>query len=163
MQFARDALGITDDRSLTVTGGLPYHGGPGSNYTTHALAAMTETLRRDPGAHGLVTGVGMHMTSHAAALWSTRPPQRRPTPPPEPDATADTVPVTAGAEGPATVVTYSTTFNREGPDWTALICDLDDGSRCYARLDHPVEADEELVGVTVTLEAGKRGVSTAHR
>ncbi len=47
--FASDTLGITDERPLTVTGGLPYHGGPGSNYTTHALAAMTEVLRADPG------------------------------------------------------------------------------------------------------------------
>ena len=45
LQFARDALGITDDRPLTVTGGLPYHGGPGSNYATHALVAMAEALR----------------------------------------------------------------------------------------------------------------------
>ena len=44
LSFARDALGIGagDDRALTVTGGLPYHGGPGSNYDTHALAAMAE-------------------------------------------------------------------------------------------------------------------------
>ena len=76
------------DRQLTVTGGLPYHGGPGSNYTTHALAAMVEVLRRDPGSLGLVTGIGMHMTSHAAALLSTRPGEpgsaagaERPTPP----------------------------------------------------------------------------------
>jgi acetyl-CoA C-acetyltransferase len=162
LQFARDALGITDARALTVTGGLPYHGGPGSNYTTHALAAMTETLRRDPGTHGLVTGVGMNMTSHAAALWSTTPPPDAPAPPTRPEVT-DTVPVTAGAEGPAGVATFSTTFSREGPEWTALICDLPDGSRCYARLDEPAGADDDLVGATVTLEAGKRGVSTAHR
>ena len=73
------------------------------------------------------------------------------------------VPVTAGAEGPATVATFSTTYGREGPEWTALICDLPDGSRCYARLDEPVTADEDLLGGTVTLVAGARGVSTAHR
>ena len=50
LSFAADTLGTrSDDRRLTVTGGLPYHGGPGSNYATHALAAMTEVLRRDPG------------------------------------------------------------------------------------------------------------------
>ena len=163
LNFARDALGITDDRGLTVTGGLPYHGGPGSNYATHALAAMTETLRRDPGSYGLVTGVGMHMTSHAAALWSTMPPPGVPNPSPGPGAQPATVPVTAGAEGPATVATFSTTFNREGPEWTALICDLPDGSRCYARLDEPAGADDELEGTVVKLEAGDRGVSTAHR
>ena len=158
--FARDALGITDDRSLTVTGGLPYHGGPGSNYATHALAAMVETLRVDPGSHGLVTGVGMHMTSHAAALWSTTPPPTPPVATPAPDP-GPTVPVTSGAEGPATVATFSTTYGREGPEWTALICDLPDGSRAYARLDEP--AEDDLAGVPVTLEAGKRGSSTAHR
>ena len=39
--------------AVTQTGGLPYHGGPGSNYMTHALAAMVETLRRDPGSYGV--------------------------------------------------------------------------------------------------------------
>ncbi len=172
LQFARDALGITDDRSLTVTGGLPYHGGPGSNYGTHAMAAMVEVLRADPEARGLVTGVGMHMTSHAAALWSATPPPSIPVlnapsastaTGAAPDGAPHSIPVTAGAEGPATVVTFSTTYGREGPEWTALICDLPDGSRGYARLAEPAAADEDLVGATVTLVAGARGVSTAQR
>jgi acetyl-CoA C-acetyltransferase len=73
--FALDALGIKEDdgRSVTQTGGLPYHGGPGSNYMTHALAAMVETLRTDPGSYGLTTGVGMHMQKHAYGVWSTDP------------------------------------------------------------------------------------------
>ena len=53
--FALDALGIaetTPGGAVTQTGGLPYHGGPGSNYMTHSLAAMAETLRDDPGAYG---------------------------------------------------------------------------------------------------------------
>ena len=44
--FALDALGIAEAdaraAAVTVTGGLPYHGGPGSNYMTHSLAAMAE-------------------------------------------------------------------------------------------------------------------------
>jgi acetyl-CoA C-acetyltransferase len=161
LSFARDALGITDDRGLTVTGGLPYHGGPGSNYTTHALAAMAETLRRDPGTRGLVTGVGMHMASHAATLWSTRPGSFiAPEPPPLP---APTVPVEREVEGPARVATFSTVHTREGPEWTALICDLADGARCYARLEEPPADDDDLAGAAVTLTAGPRGVTTAHR
>ena len=37
-------LGLAPDttRDLTVTGGLPYFGGPGSNYTTHAIATLIE-------------------------------------------------------------------------------------------------------------------------
>ena len=73
--FALDALGLAEDdgRGVTQTGGLPYHGGPGSNYVTHSLAAMAETLRLDPGSYGMVSGVGMHMQKHAYGVWSTAP------------------------------------------------------------------------------------------
>jgi acetyl-CoA C-acetyltransferase len=162
LSFARDALGIGDDRDLTVTGGLPYHGGPGSNYDTHALAAMAEALRRDPGALGLISGIGMHMTSHSAVLLSTRP-----GPPAPADSAANppsaTVPVVSDADGTARVLTFSTVYSREGPDWTALICDLPDGSRCYARLDEPPADDVDLAGEPITLAPGKRGATVAHR
>ncbi len=74
--FALDTLGLAEDdpRGATQTGGLPYHGGPGSNYVTHSLAAMAEALRADPGSYGLVSGVGMHMQKHAFGAWSTTPP-----------------------------------------------------------------------------------------
>ena len=75
MNFARDALGIAadDPRPLTVTGGLPYHGGAGSDYLTHSIATMARVLREDPGALGLVSGVGMHMTKHVYGVYSTEP------------------------------------------------------------------------------------------
>ena len=158
LAFAADALGASPDRPLTVTGGLPYHGGPGSNYTTHALAAMVETLRSDPGSFGLVTGIGMHMTSHAAALLSTRPGLLAPpVAPPE----FPTVPVVASVEGPAVVQAWSTTYGRQGPEWTALIAELADGSRCYARLEEPPEEGVDLSGRTVTVVTGDNRVTTA--
>jgi acetyl-CoA C-acetyltransferase len=168
LSFGRDALGLGEDRVLTVTGGLPYHGGPGSNYDTHALAAMTEKLRTDPDALGLVSGIGMHMESHSAVLLSARPGDSSPTrSDPAPAAgeaeAGSTVPVADEAKGPARVVTYSTMYSREGPDWTALICDLPDGSRTYARTRDAVGEGEDLAGQTVTLEPGKRGSTTAHR
>ena len=166
LAFASDALGLAPGRSLTVTGGLPYHGGPGSNYGTHSLAAMAETLRADPGSTGLVTGVGMHMEHHTASLWSTRPGDAVtsvPTPatPAAPD--RPTVPVASGAEGPATVVTFSTEYDRNGPTSTALVCDLPDGSRAYARLAEPPDEGDDLCGTTVHLTPGRRGSHTAAR
>ena len=160
LDFARDALGITDGRGLTVTGGLPYHGGPGSNYCAHSLAAMAGTLRSDPGSLGLVTGIGMHMTHHAASLWSTLPGEFVPATAAEP-LPASTV--SSGVGGTGTVATFSTTWSREGPSWTALICDLPDGTRCYARLEEPPAEDDDLVGTTVTLAPGRRGAVTATR
>src|SRR5262249_28529800 len=75
LHFACDALGLapTDRRGLTVTGGLPYHGGPASGYLTHSIAAMVERLCADPAALGLVSGVGMHMTKHVFGVYSTSP------------------------------------------------------------------------------------------
>jgi acetyl-CoA C-acetyltransferase len=159
LSFGADALGLEAGRRLTVTGGLPYHGGPGSNYSTHALAAMAEALRRDPGATGLVSGIGMHMTSHSASLWSTRPEAYVPSGPADP---LPTVAVTGEAEGTGTVVTFSTVHSRQGPESTALICDLPDGSRTYARLDQPAPADADLAGRPVTLTPGDKGATTAH-
>jgi acetyl-CoA C-acetyltransferase len=53
--LAREALGIAPDdpRPLTMTGGLPSFGGPGNNYSMHALAAMAPALRADRAAFGL--------------------------------------------------------------------------------------------------------------
>jgi acetyl-CoA C-acetyltransferase len=159
LSFASDALGIAPGRDLTVTGGLPYHGGPGSNYCTHALAAMAEALRADPGSFGLVSGIGMHMTSHAASLWSSRPATYRPS---EPAPPLPTLPVASDASGPATVVSFSTVHNRQGPEWTALICDIPDGSRTYARLEEPAPDDVDLAGLAVTVSPTDKGATTAH-
>lgn len=75
VQVTRDMLGISenDSRSLTVTGGLPYFGGPGNNYVMHAMAQMVNVLRRHPGKTGLVTGNSFYMTKHSAAICTTRP------------------------------------------------------------------------------------------
>jgi len=207
--FAADALGLhTGDarsrpRTLTVTGGLPYHGGPGSNYMTHSIATMAERLRSDAGAFGLTSGVGMHMTKHAFGLWSTEP---GPLAPPddssvtrelaqemdrvldlEPDTGSDhgsgrrepkmssakpiigpggTVPIKATADGAAIVAAYTVLHQRDGtPSWAPAVCDLPDGSRCYARIEDPgalgAAEEEELIGRTVHLTSEGDGVNRA--
>ncbi|MBT4160421.1 MAG: acetyl-CoA acetyltransferase, partial [Gammaproteobacteria bacterium] len=49
VEVARDAFGIAegDPRSLTVTGGLPFHGGAGNNYVMNSIATMAEKVRAD--------------------------------------------------------------------------------------------------------------------
>jgi acetyl-CoA C-acetyltransferase len=158
LHFAGDALGIdlrADDRPVTVTGGLPFAGGAASNYLTHALTTMVGVLRADPGSLGLVSGVGMHMTKHGAALYSTEPGPVSIGLVPMP--AAETVPIVDHADGPATVVAYSVAHGRDGgPEWGLLVVDVPDG-RAYARVDDTddlaaLEA-EEWVGRTVTLAA----------
>ena len=79
VQLSAEALGVaTDDpRGLTVTGGLPYFGGPGNNYTTHAIATLTDLLRTGDGTgtrFGLATGLGWFVTKHALGIYGSTPP-----------------------------------------------------------------------------------------
>ena len=76
VEIACQEIGVdeaNDPRDLTVTGGLPYFGGPGNNYVMHSIAAMVERMRQRPGAFGLVTANGNYVTKHAAGLYSTTP------------------------------------------------------------------------------------------
>jgi acetyl-CoA C-acetyltransferase len=155
LHFACDALRLSprDGRGLTVTGGLPYHGGPASGYLTHSIAAIVDRLRADPGALGMVSGVGMHMTKHVFGVYSTTPagPARAAAVPPAEPAT-----VVAAHEGDASVAGYSVVHSRDGdPEWALLVCELSDGSRTYAHLRDQAACAraeaQELVGTRVRL------------
>lgn len=169
LTFAQDALGLAagDHRALSVTGGLPFAGGPGSNYLTHALATMVDVLRRDPGSVGLVSGVGMHLTKHVYAVYSSEPGAVKP---PDEDALQQRLderprrPIVDHATGPATVVAYSVVHARSGEaSWGLAVCDLPAGGRCYARTADAAllsawEA-QEWVGRCVQLEPGEGGTN----
>jgi acetyl-CoA C-acetyltransferase len=138
VQMAAAALGLPCDdpgRSLTVTGGLGFAGGPGNNYVTHSIAAMAEVLRSDPGSLGLVTGLGWYATKHAVGLWSTDPPAagfRHDQPQQAVDALPRRDPA-PGHVGPATVETYTVVYDRGGePDRAVLALITDDGRRAWA-------------------------------
>jgi acetyl-CoA C-acetyltransferase len=178
VNFARDALGLgTDDsRPLTVTGGLPYHGGAGSDYMTHSIATMADVLRRDPASYGLVSGVGMHMTKHVYGLYSTEPGTVAPPEQERVQAKLDA----AGRrvirdvyDGAATVAAYSVVHGKDGePGWGVVVCDVPEGDRAYGKVLNAamlasIERDE-LVGRKVTLTpteaetpAGKQTMNVA--
>lgn len=126
-----------DHRGVTVTGGLPFFGGPGNNYSLHAIAQMAATLRAGAGGHGLVTANGMYLTKHSLGLYSTQPPaqgwsdtdngalQRQ----------IDTAPrmtIAADPSGSATIETWTVSFGREGPQRGIVIARNDAGERIVA-------------------------------
>ncbi|MEY2470927.1 MAG: acetyl-CoA C-acetyltransferase [Actinomycetota bacterium] len=169
VHLACDALGIKteDARGLTVTGGLPFAGGAGSNYMLHSIAAMVDTLRADPGSTGLVSGVGMHMTKHCYGVYSTTPgdvivPDQKGV-----QSSLDVrepVPITDVHAGPVTVASYTVAHGRDGaPEWGLVIGDVGDGSRAYGKVDDPAllaEMEErEFVGATVELVPADGGVN----
>lgn len=132
---ATDALGIdpaTDPRPLTVTGGLPFFGGPGNNYSMHGVATIAEKLRANPGQFGLVLANGGWMTKEAAGIWSTeRPKTFEPT-----EAMAKRQPedLVATEETPSSgiVETFTVTHDKDGPNKGLVMVRTDEGKRFLA-------------------------------
>lgn len=139
VEVACDAIGLDldDPRGLTVTGGLPFFGGPGNNYVTHAIAEMVSRIRRTPDACGLVTANGGLLTKHAAGLYGSKPPveawatgravgiQRRIDAMP-------TVPIVEHPTGRGTIETCTVLHDRAGPRSGLIVGQSDGGGRFLA-------------------------------
>ena len=120
VQFACNAFGVKpgDPRDLTVTGGLPFHGGAGNNYVMNSIAAMADKLRADSGSYGLVTANGGYFSKHSAGVYSTRPVEGewRRTHPSEYQSELDALPdapFTETPEGDACIETWTLVYNRD--------------------------------------------------
>ena len=68
----RPGLSPDDARGLTLTGGLPFFGGAGNNYSMHAIASMVRALRAQPGATGLVGANGGFLSKYSVGIYSTQ-------------------------------------------------------------------------------------------
>jgi acetyl-CoA C-acetyltransferase len=152
VQIACDELGIAhdDSRGLTVTGGLPYFGGPGNNYVTHSIATMMDRLRAKPGAFGLLNANGWFITKHSIGVYSTTPlarPWRREDPAAYRDEalTQPVPPFTETPQGTATIETYTVLYGRQGPERGLVIGRLADGTRFVANTPDDADTLQEMV------------------
>ncbi len=133
-----EALGLDadDPRGLTVTGGLPYFGGPGNSYSTHAIATMVEKLRGKPGSFGLVGANGGHLSKYAAGVYSTRPRAFAICDSAAIQARVDAQPaprLAHEADGPATIETYTVVYGKDGPTHAIVVGRLEgSGDRFFA-------------------------------
>jgi acetyl-CoA C-acetyltransferase len=163
-----DGMGLaTDDvRGLTLTGGLPFFGGPGNNYSMHGIAETVSEMRERPGQFGLVGANGGIMSKYSVGVYSTEPADW------VPDNSAalcdevkrlPEVPVTIKADGPATIETYSVRY--DWPTRTGIIMGRldDDNSRFLATSEDEnlvaLLSDGEPLGASIAVrstEAGNR-------
>ncbi len=154
VQLAMGELGlaIDDARPLTVTGGLPYAGGPGNNYVMHSVATTVARLRENPEAAALVTGLGWFASKHSVGVYSARRPpgERWQRTDPEADQVKleamESPPAVEQAEGPASVESYTVQFGREGdPELGIVIGRLGDGEKPGARFIANTPPDSDLL------------------
>ena len=174
----RSGISPLDARGLTVTGGLPYHGGPGSGYLVHAIAEdgrraarrSRRARRRQRRRHAHDQARVRRVLDDARRSRSAGRGRR---------CSATSTRTRRSRSSPSTTVTPTVARVLGGarPRRCARVgacsCATRGGARTYARLDDPdagraAEADE-LVGATVRLapddgrRADGRRASTARR
>lgn len=154
-------LATDDERGLTLTGGLPFFGGPGNNYSMHGIAEAVNEMRDKPGQFALVGGNGGIASKYSVGIYSTEPA----------DWLADgsaalqeefntqaRVAIAEKADGPATIETYTVRY-----DWTPrtgiIIGRLDaDGSRFLATTTDEalleLLTDGEPLGASIVVQSG---------
>ncbi|GAB2485621.1 acetyl-CoA acetyltransferase [Jatrophihabitans fulvus] len=131
-----DGLGLrTDDpRGLTLTGGLPFFGGAGNNYSMHAVAETVRRVRENPGAPGFVGANGGVLSKYSAAVYSTEARAWEEHDDDAAQASLDAVPgpqLAVSPSGTATVETYTVQYGRGGTTGV-VIARRDDGCRVIA-------------------------------
>ena len=72
VQMFAKSLKLNDIKDKTVTGAMPFAGGPLNSYVLHSTAKLIQKLRKNNGV-GIVTGVSGMMTKQSYALWSKDP------------------------------------------------------------------------------------------
>jgi acetyl-CoA C-acetyltransferase len=147
-----DAIGLSasDPRGLTLTGGLPFFGGPGNNYSMHAIAEAVARVRSRAGSFALVSANGGILSKTSVGVYSTTPTPRRPDHSQLLQREIDERDAPAVAEHPtgwATVETYTVTRGRNGPIGVVIGRLESDGSRFIAKV---ADGDDVLLAVLQT-------------
>ena len=70
VQMFCDSLELNQSSPLTITGGMPFAGGPLNHYVLCSTTQLIDKLRENSNKVGLITGVSGLMTKQSYALWS---------------------------------------------------------------------------------------------
>lgn len=145
---ACDGLGLSPDdkRGLTVTGGLPYFGGPGNNYSMHGVVGIVEKLRAAPGSYGFVGANGGFLSKYSTGVYSTTAAPWKACDSSQLQATIDgweSPAISYEPEGAATIETYSTVYVKGQPAYAIVVGRLDaTGERFLANSE---DGDEQTL------------------
>lgn len=140
-------LAPDDPRGLTLTGGLPFFGGAGNNYSMHAIAETVHRLRTRPGTFGLVGANGGTLSKYSVGIYSTAPAPWRADRSAELQADIDAWPTpeqAAAADGWATIETYTVKHGRNGERTGVVIGRLEADARRFVAMTQ--QGDEEILG-----------------
>jgi acetyl-CoA C-acetyltransferase len=162
-----EGLGLAPDdpRGLTVTGGLPFFGGAGNNYSMHAIAEMARRLRRRAGAVGLVGANGGFLSKYSVGVYSSTPKRWQPVDSAVLQHLIDSVPaprLARSGAGEGRILTYTIDYSAALPRVT-IIGSNDREERFVAmsagddKLMHQRFTSQEPLGARVTFTMDGKG------
>ena len=135
-----------DPRGLTLTGGLPFFGGAGNNYSTHAIAETVQRARQAPGSFGFVGANGGYLSKYSAGVYSTKPAPWVPDSSAGPQAEVDGWDAPAQvrrADGWAVIESFTVTRARDGAAAGIVIGRLEAGGERFAA--RAADGDREML------------------
>jgi acetyl-CoA C-acetyltransferase len=138
-----EALALPLERDLTVTGGMPFAGGPYNNYVLQATVRAAELLRQRGHGTALIGSVSGVLTKQGFGLWSTQGPAtefEHVDVSAEVAAAMPTVDVLANYNGPARVAGYTVLHGRDSAPRGVALLDTPAGQRVLATSE-----DEQLI------------------
>ena len=131
---AIDGLGLApnDPRGLTLTGGLPFFGGPGNNYSMHAIAEAVEVARCSA-KKVLVGANGGYLSKYSAGLYSAEPRNWQAKDGAFTLPAVDDIRVFPTFDGTAAIESFTVHHDRDGPAYATATCRTAEGSRFITR------------------------------
>jgi len=72
VKMFQNSLGINQGIQLSVTGSMPFAGGPLNSYVLHSSVQMIKEIREGNANYGLVTGVSGMMTKQSFCIWGSK-------------------------------------------------------------------------------------------
>jgi len=140
VQIIRNALKIKeeDPRPLTITGGMPFFGGPWNNYSLHPVITSVDLIRKNSSLKIMQIANGGWNTKLSVVIYGKNPPIKSWTADEFSEVQKEIVkeelpkPVEE-ANGILTIEAYTITYKRDGtPDLGIVIGLLENGSRTLA-------------------------------
>ena len=154
-------LDISLRRDLTVTGGMPFAGGPFNNYMLQATCRMAQLIREGRGRTGLVSSVSGVLTKQGFGLWSGEPGSDGFS---FQDVSADTARLSREREvldifhGRGVIVGYTVLHEKGQAPRALVLADTESGARALAWSENPALGESmettEFCGVKIDMQGG---------
>ena len=154
-------LPVDGSRALTLTGGLPFFGGAGNNYSMHSLAEAVSQLRDGRGSCALVTSVGGILSKHGVGIYAREPSavdwSRTDT-----YVARDALPSRPIVENPAagSIVSYVVNYRNGEPAQAVILAESGEGAHFVANSIDPATVDAMMGGVpagqAISVVAGEK-------